>query len=124
MRGEQEEHGLPVRLLQRLEEGVLRGLVHLLSLVQDHGAPPALVGLFRKAVDEVADLLDGQDRLVRAHLDVVRVRAGEHARAGAAGQAGLLPLARAVQRHGKRHGERLFAAAGVAMDQKGMDNRA
>ena len=56
--GDEDERGRVRRLLERLEDGVLRVDTHLLRLVDDDDAAAAFEGTVSRALDRLADLLD------------------------------------------------------------------
>ena len=88
------------RLLEGLQEGVLRLLLHLLGLADDDSAPPALKAVERQTPAELADIADrddrlrfvfqllGGDRLPDAELNEIRMGTGRQLHAGFADAAG------------------------------------
>ena len=89
-RGDQHEHGRRGRLLERLQQCVLRLRHQRVSFVDYDDAPAALEGAIARPLDRLADLFDF-DRSVVAGLEHqgIRVDAARDPRAGRADAAGI-----------------------------------
>src|SRR5262249_457036 len=140
-RGNQDQHASRRRLLQRLQEGVLRLSIHLLSRCDDRHVALAFQRTHRKPLLQRADLLHadlagrragevrlggqaaGDHLLLRHHPGYVRMTPARDAQAGGALTAGFLRPLAAGQRLSKANRGHLLSDPLRAGEQVGVVHR-